>query len=251
MLRYERKYYVPNNKLLELRKRLLPFVNPDAHSKITDEGLTQYTVRSIYYDTPFMDFYYEKMEGLENRNKFRIRVYDNYKPGNVAFLEIKQKLGPRIKKYRSPLNIDNVKDLLSEGDIEKYINSRPTDASKFLFHYYRNSLKPVSLVVYDREAYHGKFDHGVRITFDKNVRTLIYPKLKDIYYEKSLKPITPEFFVLEIKYFYEMPAWARSIVEEFDLKLEAISKYSTGIDIHHINSKIRFSPIGFSRMSEA
>jgi SPX domain protein involved in polyphosphate accumulation len=249
MLRYERKYYVPNNQLNGLRKRLLPFLRPDAYSKVTEDGLTQYTVRSIYYDTPLMDFYYEKMEGLENRNKFRIRVYDDYQPGNVAFLEIKQKLGSRIKKFRSTLEIENVKNILKEGDIGKYIKSRPKDASKFMYHYYRNSLKPVTLVVYDREAYHGKFDSGVRITFDKNVRTAIYPKLEDIYNESTLKPITPDFFILEIKYFFDFPTWARSIVEEFNLRLEAISKYSTGIDIHHVNSRIRFSPVGFSRIA--
>lgn len=249
-LRYERKYYVSNNKLDELRTRLMCFVRPDIHTSLSEDGLSQYTVRSIYYDTPFMDYYYEKMEGLENRNKFRIRVYDQHKPGDVAFLEIKQKLGPRIRKYRSTLQYVDVEKLLEEGDMDKYVISRPSDGKKFLFHYYKHSLKPVNLISYEREAYHGKFDDGVRITFDKNVRSAVYPKMSEIYSDARSRNITPDLFVLEIKYFTShMPRWAKSLVGEFDLRHEAISKYSTGLDLHHDNTRKRFSPLGFTSMA--
>jgi hypothetical protein len=252
-LRYERKYYISNEKLDTLRERLKPFVNPDVHLKENEIGLSQYTVRSIYYDTPTMEFYYEKKEGLENRNKFRIRVYDQFKPGDVAFLEIKRKLGNRIKKHRATLPAEKTGELLKTGDIEKYIIADKSpkvldDASKFLYYYYAKSLKPVNLVVYEREAFHGKFDPGVRITFDKNVRTTLYPKLSELYSEARNKAITPGYFIVEIKYFETMPVWAHSIVEEFKLRLEAISKYSTGLDIHYpYYSRMRYSPVGLSR----
>ncbi|MBX9851821.1 MAG: polyphosphate polymerase domain-containing protein [Cytophagaceae bacterium] len=245
---------MPNSKLDEIRERLTPFVNPDVHLKARQGGLSQYTVRSIYYDTPFMDYYYEKKEGLENRNKFRIRVYDTFKAGDIAFLEIKRKLGNRIKKHRATLLVENLKDLLLTGNIEDYIIQGPKfpgaleDANKFMHHYFKKNLKPVNLVVYDREAYHGKFDAGVRITFDKNVRTTIYPTVDELYSEARNKAITPGYFIVEIKYFEIMPVWARSIVEEFHLRLEAISKYSSGLDIHHAtHSRMRFSPMSFAR----
>lgn len=251
MLRYERKYYVHNSRLDELRSRMMPFLRPDIFAKKNDRGHGEYTVRSIYYDTPFMDFYYEKMEGLKDRNKFRIRVYDQYEPGNLAFLEVKQKLGPRIKKHRATTEVMDVVPLLRTADVDTYIKSDPKGASKFLFHYYKNALKPVNLVVYEREPYHGKFDSGVRITLDKNVRSAIYPKMEGIYNEGMLKPITPEYFILEIKYFYHFPCWCRSVLEEFDTRLEAISKYATGIDIHHQHTSQRFSPIGFTSISDS
>jgi SPX domain protein involved in polyphosphate accumulation len=254
LLRYERKYYIANDKLEELRNRLMPFVKPDVNSKVSNGGLSQYTVRSIYYDTPFMEYYYEKKEGLEYRNKFRIRVYDQHKPGDVAFLEIKRKLGNRIKKHRSTLLVENLKNLLCTGCTEDYIITSPKssralkDSSKFMYYYYKKSLKPVNLISYEREAYHGKFDPGVRITFDKNVRSTIYPKIDEIYSEHRAKNITPGHFIIEIKYYETMPVWAKSIIEEFKLNLEAISKFSSGLDIHNNQySRTRFSPVGLSR----
>ncbi|MFN3404803.1 MAG: VTC domain-containing protein [Cytophagaceae bacterium] len=248
MLRYERKYFVRNERLEALRERLLPFVNPDEHTKVDAGGLSQYTVRSIYYDTPLMEYYYEKKEGLENRNKFRIRGYDKQNSESIVFLEIKKKLGNRIGKHRSTLKYSHLEELLKTGNYKDLVLTRKKDAQKFLFYFYGKSLQPVNLVVYDREAYHGKFDHGVRITFDKNVRTAIYPRIEELYSESRLKAVTPGLFILEIKYFNIMPLWARSIVEEFGLQLEAISKYSSGLEIHHsFYGRTRFSPFGLSR----
>lgn len=252
-LRYERKYYVSNDQLDKLRERLKPFVNPDVHAKPGDTGLSQYTVRSIYYDTPFMEYYYEKKEGLEFRNKFRIRGYDQQTEDSIIFLEIKRKLNNRIGKHRSTLKYKDLKPLLTSGNTRDYITGPKfpkalKDADKFLFYFYSKSLKPVNLVVYDREAFHGKFNDEVRITFDKNVRTAIYPTIDELYSENRLKLVTPGSFILEIKYYNSMPLWARSIIQEFSLRLEAISKYSTGLDIHHATyGRMRFSPISLSR----
>ncbi|HEX8546827.1 MAG TPA: polyphosphate polymerase domain-containing protein [Cytophagaceae bacterium] len=253
MYRYERKYYVRNTIIDGLRKRLIPFVDPDSHANPSTNGLPQYTVRSIYYDSPVMEYYHEKMDGLENRSKYRIRVYDDYKPGEILFVEIKRKLGNRIKKHRSTILVDDIQMLLNTGEAERFVirdknyEEGLKDANKFLFHYYKHSLRPVNLVTYDREAYHGKFDHGVRITLDKNVRTKVYPHLDELYNESHLKAVTSNHFILEIKYFNIIPSWATSIVEEFGLSHEAISKYSTGIDVH-TPGRMRFSPIGMSRL---
>ncbi len=57
------------------------------------------------------------------------------------------------------------------------------------------------LVVYEREAYHGDFDPGVRITFDKNIRSYIYPDLSDMFKKRDLKHLFKNHFILEVKYF--------------------------------------------------
>ncbi len=91
MLRYERKYLVPNSAMNQLRKRLLPFVLADKNTLPAPDGNTQYTVRSIYFDSRSLDFYDEKMEGLLLRRKFRIRGYNNCEPGSEVVFEIKEK----------------------------------------------------------------------------------------------------------------------------------------------------------------
>lgn len=248
--RYERKYYLANIKLPELRKRLEPFVEPDTFTGINEYGISEYTVRSIYYDTPFMKYYEEKKEGVELRNKFRIRVYDKEEPNSIAFLEIKKKVGNRIGKHRALIPYTSVAEILETGDIEKHLKNPKHlyDGQKFLYHFFKNSLRPLNLVIYEREAYMGKFDKGVRITFDKNVRTVIYPRLDKIFDEDGAKYLSDDCFVLEIKYHDEIPVWALSIIEEFKLNLKAISKYADGLDKHLENKRIRFSPISLGRI---
>lgn len=240
-IRYERKYLVPNEKLIQLRNRIKPFVRPDFYADNGQE-IPQYTVRSIYFDTAGFDSFYEKMEGLKDRKKLRIRGYDTYHEGCNVFLEIKRKLENRIAKNRALVPYDGIDQLLAIGDLssvysetEKY---EKEEAGRFLFNMKRYDQKPANLIVYDREPYHGKFDQGVRITFDKNIRGSVFPAMSDLYTNAGLKYLWEKHFILEIKYFSDqMPTWARSIVQEFGLRHEALSKYAQGF------IKNRFSDI--------
>lgn len=248
--RYERKFFVSNDNLDALRNRLTPFLNPDIYTQLNEKGISEYQVKSIYFDTPSMRFYHEKKDGLEHRNKFRIRTYDDYYPGVTAFLEIKQKTGDRISKIRAPFNFDGIKPLLEFGDLAAAgIKMKDeASASHYLYHHFRNSLRPINLVVYEREAYLGKFDSDLRITFDKNIRTALYPNMQELFECSRTKYLNPEAFVLEVKYSETPPTWIFSIVEEFSLKLKAISKYADGIDTHTGMKRIRVSPIGFAKL---
>ncbi|OPZ95975.1 MAG: VTC domain protein [Bacteroidetes bacterium ADurb.Bin408] len=237
LLRYERKYLVPNDMMDALRKRLLPFVTPDNFTSENERGINEYTVRSIYFDSPTLISYYEKGDGIMFRRKFRIRGYDNYYPGCKVVFEIKRKIENRIRKHRAFMLFDNVEDVLATGNVEKYVikdknyNKALDDARRFFYHIYKYQFKPTVLIVYEREAYMGKFDSGTRITFDKNIRSRLYPCMKELYSNDNLKYLFSSHFILEIKYYKdEMPHWARTLVDEFKLKHEALSKYTIGYD---------------------
>ncbi len=230
-LRHERKYLVANNKLDDLRKRFIPFLYPDLFAQET-EGKTQYTVRSIYFDSVDFNALSEKKEGVENRLKLRIRGYNTYFPGCEVFLEIKRKYGNLIAKNRAITSYDFLEKTLLTGELVDYsgknTKNMKDDASRFLFHLHREAQKPVNTVVYEREAYHGKFDPEVRITFDKNIRAVVNPELRDLFCNRGLVYIWDEAFILEIKYHTpEMPTWAKSIVHEFELRHEALSKFAS------------------------
>ncbi|GAB3647343.1 hypothetical protein GCM10028791_09170 [Echinicola sediminis] len=150
-------------------------------------------------------------------------------------LEIKRKLEDRVFKNRAFLPFSNVDYLVSRGRLEEVFS--PCDkkaienASRFLYNIKRYNLSPATLIVYRREAYHGKFDSDVRITFDKDIRQKSSPKLSKLYSDFGLSPIWPGYFILEVKYFGDkMPSWARSIIEEFGLRHEALSKYTRGVE---------------------
>ena len=111
MPRYEKKYRVPIGKISELREFMRTYVNVDPFASECKDNT--YTVRSIYYDTKNMKFYREKIEGIRDRKKLRIRAYDCQKENSVAFLEIKRKNDAIISKNRSAVYYKNLSQLLA------------------------------------------------------------------------------------------------------------------------------------------
>lgn len=240
-MRYEYKYLVPLNKLDELRYAIAPFFRVDEYAE--DRTKQEYTVRSIYYDTPKLDDYRDKIEGLKIRKKIRIRAYNELKPDNLVFLEVKRKYENFISKNRAPLLYLNLEDALTNIDyygflLKKrgYINTED-DASKFFFHFRNRSSIPIVLVVYDREAYFSKFDSTLRVTFDKNLRSLPFPSINDIYNEAALKPAMHGYFILEVKFYEGFPHWFQNILGGFGFQRRAISKYTICSENH---SEIKF-----------
>ena len=140
----------------------------------------------------------------------------------------------------------NLEQVIRFGNIEDHILTDTNkdaldDARRFFFHLKKKNYTPSNLVVYEREAFHGKLDNNVRITFDKNIRSKTTPQYKELYDEHGLKPLFKQHFVMEIKYFTnEMPGWARSIVHEFGLRKDAISKYTIGYDVARYNKKLTY-----------
>ncbi len=254
MRRFEYKYLVPCERLDELRECVRPFVELD---KYAERSGGQYTVRSIYFDTPRLSNYLQKIEGLKMRKKLRIRGYNKAAPDSLVFLEIKRRYGVPIAKNRAPLYYRNLPALLATGDYQTYIRKNfgmPNayeDAQRFLYNMHRHAMRPVVTVVYDREAFVGKFDHTVRVTFDKNLRSEIFPEIDNLYSDAKLRYTHKAHFILEIKFFGStMPAWGRSIVAQFGLWQKALSKYTMSIDTHEI--AIDFvSTVSHTRMPNA
>jgi len=233
--RKEFKYLVPNELLTPIRNVLKPFIRLDDFAMQRDKK--EYTVRSIYYDTKSMQYYFEKIEGYKIRKKIRIRGYNQLLGEKVVFLEIKRRYENFNAKNRSPVLYGDLEELFATGNIEdlvlsnKISDKRTTDGKRFFFNIISNSLIPTVLVVYDREAFFGKLDRNIRITIDKNIRSMGFPTLKDLYREDILVPTHPNYFILELKFNLGFPEWLQSIVSFFKLNRIAVSKYSTCLDI--------------------
>lgn len=229
--RVEHKYLVPNELLDDIRADLRPYVLPDPLGGKQRDG--EYTVRSIYYDTPHLECYDTKLDGLKVRRKFRIRGYDQPTDDSIVFLEIKKKYDSFIAKHRSPLLRRHLEEFLASPDLDRYIlqtSGAPCarqDAERFLYHYYRKGLLPVVLVVYDREAFLGRFDPSLRLTFDKSLRRAALPTPETLYDDHGLESAMPDASIFEVKFFRQsVPGFVKSIIHRYRLPRLALSKYA-------------------------
>ena len=72
--RQEYKYFVNNADMYILRTLINKVMNLDPHA---DSVTKQYKVTSLYFDTPVDRDLDEKLDGLLEREKHRVRIYNN------------------------------------------------------------------------------------------------------------------------------------------------------------------------------
>jgi hypothetical protein len=237
MLRYEYKYILPIERLEDVRRLLAPYM---VHDSFAAKNGGDYTVRSIYFDTPDFECYTTKLAGIKHRKKLRIRGYNEEAPDNEIFLEIKKKYEDPILKYRTSLSFDRLEAVFNGDALEALEPDQREGRSgesmkRFLYHIYSGQMRPVVTVVYEREAYESRFpnpQNNLRITLDKNLRSLAFPSLEGLYKELEPVPVLTGHFIMEIKFNQEMPAWAAQMTGKLGVKRRAASKYCLCIEAH-------------------
>ncbi len=237
--RLELKYFVSPDEIRVARKMIAPFTHPDEHAQACDGY--RYTVRSIYFDTPDLRFYYEKEAGTKVRKKLRLRTYNRYSQDTVGFFEIKRKYGNSILKERVGMPFDRAATLLKKDPVERKdpatledlrlsVSSRAS-LQRFFFLEEVLLLHPTVLVVYDREPHVGRDNPRVRITFDCDVRSIIRPEMEEIFAERGLRHLTNHRQIMEIKFDGAMPQWLRPLTSRLNRSHQPISKYCRGIEL--------------------
>lgn len=249
-MKFEYKYLVKAELLPELRALFCPFMELDINMK--KGGPSGYTVRSIYFDTLNYNDYYEKINGLKKRKKTRLRGYNYLTPASIVFLETKVKNNKLSSKYRAPVLYDHLKELLKSGNFDQYIltdmgiKNVLDNSRRFLFDIYRHALQPKILIIYEREAFVGKIDHTLRITFDKNIRSSAHPSIDRLFREENIKCTMSGHFVMEVKFVRNFPVWLSTILRTRGLKKQAFSKYTKCIDDHKLlNSSLQQKKLDF------
>ena len=217
-LRHELKYLITPAELSVLRGVLKPIMQLDPNGNENNE----YIIRSLYFDTINDDALMEKIAGVGNRKKYRIRIY-NFSD-RVIKLECKSKYGDLISKQSVSIPRDLAEQLIA-GDPEGLQRMR----HPLLHDVYREMrtrlLRPAVIVDYVREAYLHPAQE-VRITFDKQLRTGLYST--DLF-NPSL-PTYPVFDdpveVLEVKYDEFLPAHLQTVLSGITAQRSAVSKYT-------------------------
>ncbi len=211
--RHEEKYIIDYRQYLEIKSRVMGVLSPDAHGQ---NG--SYTITSLYYDDPMDSALLEKLDGLPEHSKFRVRSYDY--SDRVIKLERKDKHGILTEKYAVNL---------PKGDISalgrKSLRERETDLYILSLEMVKSGLRPAIVVRYERDAFfHAGTD--LRITFDRNIEA-IRPDAQALFDPKiSGVPVLERgSVVMEIKYGSYLPAFARKLTGAGGKQL-SLSKYA-------------------------
>lgn len=144
MYRSEQKYVVDENTLQIMKSKLKPLLEYDKHQ----EG-ESYRIRSMYFDTYERKSYRENDAGVEERKKYRIRVYDN--PTDIIRLEIKHKLKERNQKESCTLTIDQYNAIMN-GCLQ-FDPNFPNPLRMLYLDMRMNLLRPSVIVEYERTAF--------------------------------------------------------------------------------------------------
>lgn len=218
--RHEIKYIVSTYEAQLLRYRLRAMLRPDPH--VRPDG--SYFIRSVYFDDPDFTAYNEKLSGVKERTKYRIRFYNHDE--SVIFLEKKSKDGDFSCK-------DSVRLTRAGADALLYGDARLSREPGLLGELGRlrcGVWRPVVIVDYDRYPFIYK-DGNVRVTIDSNVRTCPYsidcfdPRLLTV-------PVLDDGeAVLEVKYDAFLPAPVRALIDGVPKQRSAVSKYTRCLGI--------------------
>lgn len=224
--RYEIKYAIPVSALAVLKPDLERFLRRDEYGG--ERGY--YSIASLYFDTPDLDCYRNKIDGLLFRRKLRIRVYPGVKDG-PAFVEIKQRVNRTVQKRRLAMTLEDAYRMCS-GSMRFKLSDADDQEVADEVHYLVTSLqlRPKNVIAYTRQAYMGRaVDPGMRLTFDTLIRTrsaqfdLEVPRKMQIAYPAHLS-------VMEVKANERVPHWLVSLLARHQCTLTRVSKYCKGIE---------------------
>ena len=216
--RHELKHYINMSDYLTIKNRLVHIMKLDKNSNKNSE----YKIRSLYFDNLRDKVLIEKINGVNHREKFRIRFYNN----NYSFirLEKKSKINGLCKKQSEFLTKKECEDIV-KGNIDFLKDSKKPLLVEFYTKIKGDLLRPKTIVDYIREAYIYKIGN-VRITFDKNIRTGIYGT--DLFDDNlaTIGSIDNNIVVLEVKYDEFLPEIIQDIIQTNNRRASAISKYA-------------------------
>ncbi|MDE6203802.1 MAG: polyphosphate polymerase domain-containing protein [Lachnospiraceae bacterium] len=214
--RHEWKHEINESDISILRPRLCAAMELDAHAI---DG--KYEVRSLYFDNLQDKALLEKINGINLREKFRLRYYNS----NTSFilLEKKSKINGLCQKEQVRLSLEEVQAVISRKSDWIQAEDKPL-LQELCFKMQSQGLKPKTIVDYTREAF--VYAPGnVRVTLDYNIRTGLFgTEFLDadcITIPTGYAPV-----ILEVKWDEFLPSVIRDIVQLRGRQSTAFSKYA-------------------------
>lgn len=214
--RHEYKYLISETAAQLLKLRLPTLMDRDPYAG--PDGV--YTIRSLYFDDRNYSAYEEKMSGVSDRAKYRIRYY-NYDTREIK-LEKKEKHESLSRKTGKRITLADALHLQSGN------HTACPDTQGELISELRGKiscgLRPAILVDYDRTPFVCSAGQ-TRITLDENIRTRPYCPELLASHDAMIPVLEPGQVVLEVKFNDFLPGYLAEALADIPKVNLAISKY--------------------------
>lgn len=215
--RHEWKHEINLCDMYALRHRLRAVMQPDPYAL---DG--KYFIRSLYFDNLSDKALREKLDGVNCREKFRIRYYNG--DTSLIHLEKKSKINGLGNKQSAVLSAEEAQAII-DGDCDFMASCADRPLVQELYaKMMSQGLRPKTIVDYTREPF--IYAPGnVRVTLDYDIRTgllctdFLNPKCITI-------PAGNAPIILEVKWDEFLPSVIRDIVQLEGRHTAAFSKYA-------------------------
>ena len=214
--RHEWKHVIGVSDMIAIRQRMRAIAKTDAHAL---DG--KYKVRSLYFDNLADQALREKIDGVNCREKFRIRYYND----DCSFirLEKKSKWNGLGNKQSAALTAQEAQAIV-DGDWDWMRDADRPLVQELHRKMTLQGLRPRTIVDYTREPF--VYEPGnVRITLDYEIRTglgctdFLNPDAVTI-------PAGDAPIILEVKWDEYLPSVIRDAVQLNGVRTTAFSKYA-------------------------
>ena len=214
--RHEYKYLISEADARLLKLRLKHIMRPDPHAGKNG----RYTIRSLYFDDFRRTAFYEKMDGICMRSKYRLRIYNG--STDVIKLEKKEKHGNLTRKTALTVTREETAALQARN--------APKNTGRELFDELAENIRlrgfrPMVLVDYDRTPFVCA-DGNTRITLDENLRTRPF-RAELTASDAAMIPVLEKGqVILEVKFDDFLPGYLADALRDIPKAPMAISKFA-------------------------
>lgn len=215
--RHEYKYLTDGMQNAVLKTRVKALLSRDKHAD--EEG--GYRVRSLYFDSPYDECYYENESGIGERDKYRIRIY-NGNPNRIT-LEKKSKSRQMTLKQACFIGEDVCRRLMERQTVRITCDMEQTQR-RLLLEMQRKAMRPAVIVEYLRYPFVEQ-NGNVRVTFDEQLCSS--NEISAFLQERiPLRPVMEKgMSVLEVKWDEFLPGYIRNQIQLDSLQWQSFSKY--------------------------
>ncbi len=213
-LRTEKKYVLTKDQARRILSGMDGHIQPD--------GYPEYDLFNIYFDTDDNLIASRCLEKTRYKEKCRLRSYGPVKDGDPVFFEIKRKYDGLGEKRRIVTTQRQAMRAVRNGTFVDSSSQIRREVNYFLSRY---DLKPYMFIAYHRQAFTGKDESDLRITFDTELRY----RTKDLSLRETGAeiPFTGEdMVIMEIKAREAFPLWLTRILAREKALPSSFSKYT-------------------------